>query len=94
METTGIIKNTKKQKSATSPCSLDLRPIHLRLGSLKSSRATFARIIRAYNDNKLEEKVFRGLVWAMGLYINYLKAEDFTVLEKRIAALEERQEEQ
>jgi len=64
-------------------------PPPLRLTTLKSSKTSFARVIKAYAEGTLDEKTYRNLVWALGVFIAYLKAESEQEIIKRIEALEE-----
>lgn len=60
----------------------------MRLKSLKSSRLSFARLIKSRAAGGISDSLFRSLVWSLGLYIGYLKIENEIQLEDRIRKIE------
>lgn len=64
-------------------------PWDLRLKTLSSSRATFARIVRGYANGLLDEGTYKNLAYGLGLFLAYLKTEREDTFEARLSALED-----
>ena len=63
-------------------------PFDMRLGSLRSSRQTLARIIREWGKGTLSEQDAKTGTWLMSAYLGFLKLESTEDVEKRLAAIE------
>lgn len=66
-------------------------PFNLRLGSLKSTRQTFARILRAYAAGTIDQDSFKAMVYGLGGFLAVFKAEVDGDFDDRLTAIEERQ---
>lgn len=62
---------------------------NLRLRTVKSSRQSFARILRAYAKGELDDTIFKAMVNGLNVYLSYLKTESEQTIEVRLTALEE-----
>lgn len=69
-----------------------LVPFRLRLGRLKSTRQTLARVIREYSLGRVPEPVFRSLVWSIGQLVSTMKTETELQTADRLAEIEKRLE--
>jgi hypothetical protein len=63
-------------------------PFSLRLRTSKSSKATMARIGKAYAKGEIPEDVFKNMTWFMSQYICFLKLDESIDLDARITAIE------
>lgn len=63
-------------------------PFSLRLASVKSTRQSFARIIRAYGKGLIEREVFRDLVYSLSSFAVLLKMETDGDIDKQLAELQ------
>ena len=66
----------------------------LRLRTLKSTRQTFARVLREYARGNMDEGTYRALVWGLSQFISGYKTEiDYVVIEEiraRLGSLEDK----
>ena len=63
-------------------------PFQLRLGNLRSSRATLARVIREYGKGGIDRNVFKDLVYAISVLVGVMKTERDEALEARLEEIE------
>ena len=63
-----------------------------RLRSVKSTRQTMARYIRAYAAREIEDTTFKTIIYGLAQYQSYLRLEAEVEFEKRLEALEARLE--
>jgi len=63
-------------------------PFDMRLGSLRSSRQTLARLIREWGKGTISEESAKTGTWLMSAYLGFLKLESSEDIEKRLAAIE------
>lgn len=65
----------------------------LRTGSMKSSRLTMARVIKAYAAEQIDPVLFKNLIHGFSSMLAYFKAEteagDFKVFKERLIQIEE-----
>ena len=61
----------------------------LNLDTFDDTRATFARIIKAYGEGKISEGMGRSLTYMLASYLNYWKHADDLRIDKRLEELEE-----
>ena len=78
-----LTTKNKSTNSGTPPV-----PFNIRLGTIKSTRSTFARVIRAYADGTISDQIAKNLSWMIGQYTNILKLENEQDNEERLLALE------
>jgi len=64
----------------------------LRLRSTKSTRQSFARILRGYARGEIDEQTFKSLVWALNQYTGLLKLQTEEDLIKRMDEIEKQME--
>ena len=62
----------------------------LRLGSLKSTRATLARLVRKYASGEIDRETFKDIVWALSQLVQVMKIEKDSNLEERLDEIERR----
>jgi len=66
----------------------------LRTGSMKSSRLTMARVIKAYADERIDPVLFKNLIYGFSSLLAFFKEElesnDLKELFARIEHIEER----
>jgi hypothetical protein len=70
-------------------------PERLPLDTLEHARRSLARVIKAYYSNKIDESVYRGVVYGMTALLAYFKAgielEELKQVEDRLSELEKRE---
>jgi hypothetical protein len=85
-------------KKDTVPLPLETTPgektppaleFDLRLRTLKSSKNTFARLMRERARGTIDDGLFRSLIWAMSIFIGYLRLDAEQGLEDRLRAIED-----
>ena len=60
----------------------------LTFNSVESTRKTLTRIIRAHGAGKLEENLYRSLVWGISQLLAYFRLENDMQIEKRVEEIE------
>lgn len=76
--------NEKQEKDGAPPAL----PFQLRLGSVKACRQSMTRVIREYAKGRVDESLYRALIWGLSQLITYWKLEHDLQIEKRIDELE------
>jgi len=66
----------------------DVLGFNLRLRTLKSSKNTFAKLMRERAAGRMDDGLFRSLIWSMSVYIGFLRLETEQNINDRLDALE------
>ena len=83
----------QKQNATVQTAGLPpVLPFQLRLRSLKSTRQTFARLLREYGKGRVPESLYKNLIWGLGGLITAFKEEREESTAKKLEAVEERLE--
>lgn len=78
----------KNKTAMQAPGGSPRLPFDLRLRSLKSSRQSLARILRAWGRGEISEQVAKTSTWLMSMFLAYLKESTSEELEARLAGIE------
>ncbi|MEX2443327.1 MAG: hypothetical protein WD492_06970 [Alkalispirochaeta sp.] len=83
------IEQNAKLTNGTLPPARPV-PFDLRLRSLKSSRQSLARILRAWGRGEIDEATAKTACWLLSMYLGYLKAGVEEDIERQLKELEGR----
>lgn len=62
---------------------------NLRLASLKSARQSVARIVREYGKGRVDEKLYKGVLYGLQTLLAFQKAEAEHEIERRLEEIEQ-----
>ena len=83
--------NEDGQEKTDTPSPGDPKPVRFILGTLESSRNTFARVLKAFSKGNIGTERYKNYVYGFTAYLAYLKLERECDIEKRLDALEAEQ---
>lgn len=64
----------------------------LRLGSVKSTRQTLARLIRAYGRGEIDERTYKAILYGASHLLSAFRLEIDSSIETRLSEIEQRLE--